>query len=125
MPLRIAGWDAARARGRAEQLLERVGLGPRMQHRPSELSGGEQQRTAVARALATSPAVLLADEPSGNLDQGNSERLHSLLVELARDFEIAMAIVTHNHSLARLAGRTLLLEGGTLRPTSLGEGATG
>jgi lipoprotein-releasing system ATP-binding protein len=93
-----------------------------MQHRPSELSGGEQQRTAVARALATSPAILLADEPSGNLDHTNSERLHSLLVELARDFDIAMAIVTHNRSLARRAGRTLLLEDGRLRETNVDEG---
>lgn len=121
MPLRIGGWDTQKALKRAEMLLERVGLGARMQHRPSELSGGEQQRTAVARALATSPSVLLADEPSGNLDQSNSERLHSLLVELARDFNIAMAIVTHNPSLARLAGRTLLLEDGRLRDTTGGD----
>ncbi len=92
-----------------------------MQPRPSELSGGEQQRTAVARALATSPSVLLADEPSGNLDHTNSQRLHSLLVELARDFDIAMVIVTHNRSLARLARRALLLEGGRLHDINIGE----
>ncbi|MFL5468293.1 MAG: ABC transporter ATP-binding protein, partial [Gemmatimonadaceae bacterium] len=78
MPLRIAGWDAKRARSRAEELLSRVGLSGRMSHRASELSGGEQQRTAVARALAADPQVLLADEPSGNLDHSNSERLHEL-----------------------------------------------
>ena len=121
MPLLIAGEDAARARTRAESLLERVGLGGRMSHRPSELSGGEQQRTAVARALAASPSVLLADEPSGNLDHANSERLHSLLVELARDFDIAMAVVTHNRSLARRAHRTLLLEDGKLREANIDE----
>ena len=122
MPLRIGGWNSERAHERAETLLNRVGLGARMQHRPSELSGGEQQRTAVARALATSPSVLLADEPSGNLDHTNSERLHSLLVELARDLDIAMVIVTHNRSLARLARRALLLEGGRLHDINIGEG---
>jgi lipoprotein-releasing system ATP-binding protein len=122
MPLRIGGWNSARAHERAETLLDRVGLRARMQHLPSELSGGEQQRTAVARALATSPSVLLADEPSGNLDHTNSERLHSLLVELARDLDIAMVIVTHNRSLARLARRALLLEGGRLHDINIGEG---
>jgi lipoprotein-releasing system ATP-binding protein len=121
MPLRIAGTADAAARSRAEGLLERVGLDARKHHRPSELSGGEQQRAAVARALAANPSVLLADEPSGNLDHSNSERLHSLLVELARDFDIAMAIVTHNRSLARRASRTLLLEDGRLRPTNVDE----
>jgi lipoprotein-releasing system ATP-binding protein len=121
MPLLIGGQDPAKARPRAEALLERVGLSGRMSHRPAELSGGEQQRTAVARALAASPSVLLADEPSGNLDHANSERLHSLLVELARDFDIAMAIVTHNRSLARRAHRTLLLENGKLREANIDE----
>jgi lipoprotein-releasing system ATP-binding protein len=121
MPLLIGGWDAAKARPRAESLLDRVGLSARMSHRPSELSGGEQQRTAVARALAASPSVLLADEPSGNLDHANSERLHALLVDLARDFDIAMAIVTHNRSLARRAHRTLLLEDGRLREANIDE----
>lgn len=121
MPLLIGGQDPAQARKRAETLLERVGLSGRMTHRPAELSGGEQQRTAVARALAASPSVLLADEPSGNLDHANSERLHSLLVELARDFDIAMAVVTHNRSLARRAHRTLLLEDGKLREANIDE----
>lgn len=121
MPLLIGGSSEEAARPRAESLLDRVGLKARMSHRPAELSGGEQQRTAVARALATSPAVLLADEPSGNLDHANSERLHSLLVELARDFDIAMAVVTHNRSLARRAHRTLLLEDGCLREANIDE----
>jgi lipoprotein-releasing system ATP-binding protein len=121
MPLRIAGWEDQRARGRAEELLSRVGLAGRMSHRPSELSGGEQQRTAVARALAIDPAVLLADEPSGNLDHLNSARLHDLFVELSRDLEIAMVVVTHNRSLALRADRALLLEDGRLTETGVRE----
>lgn len=119
MPMRIAGIDEPRARQIAADLLERVGLGQRMSHRPSELSGGEQQRTAVARALAMDPVVLLADEPSGNLDHANSERLHDLLVELSRDLEIAMVVVTHNQSLASRADRVLLLEDGRLINTGV------
>ncbi|HEX3866007.1 MAG TPA: ABC transporter ATP-binding protein, partial [Gemmatimonadaceae bacterium] len=121
MPLRIAGWDDDRAKRRAEELLARVGLAGRVQHRPSELSGGEQQRTAVARALSIDPVVLLADEPSGNLDHMNSERLHDLFVELSRDLEIAMVIATHNRSLAARADRTLLLEDGRLTNTDVRE----
>ena len=114
MPLRIGGVDDRTARATAEGLLERVGLSPRLHHRPSEMSGGEQQRTAVARALATRPALLLADEPSGNLDQHNAELLHDLFAELARDLSVGLVVVTHNPSLAARADRTLLLEGGRL-----------
>jgi len=122
MPLRIAGVPTPRARSRAEELLARVGLSGRMHHRPSELSGGEQQRTAVARAMVVDPAVLLADEPSGNLDHSNAERLHELFVELVRDLEVGMVVVTHNRSLAARAHRVLLLEDGRLVPTDVGEG---
>jgi lipoprotein-releasing system ATP-binding protein len=121
MPLRIAGWDERRARDRARELLTRVGLAGRTDHKPAQLSGGEQQRTAVARALAIDPAVLLADEPSGNLDHMNSERLHDLFVELSGDLEIAMVIATHNRALAGRADRTLLLEDGRLTPTDVRE----
>jgi len=121
MPLRIAGWDDTRARKRAEDLLTRVGLAGRVQHKPVALSGGEQQRTAVARALAIDPVVLLADEPSGNLDHANSELLHDLFVELSRDLEIAMVIATHNRSLAVRADRTLLLEDGRLTDADIRE----
>ena len=117
MPLRIAGKDVAAARSRAGELLSRVGLSGRMHHLPSELSGGEQQRTAVARALAMDPKVVLADEPSGNLDLANGEMLHDLLTEVVNDLEIGMVVVTHNRSLAARAGRVLLLEGGKLSET--------
>ena len=118
MPLLIAGEEDAKARSRAEELLAAVGLAGRMSHRPSQLSGGEQQRTAVARALAVDPLVVLADEPSGNLDQANSERLHQLFAHLSREFETALVVVTHNRSLAGRADRVLSLEGGHLVPLS-------
>jgi lipoprotein-releasing system ATP-binding protein len=121
MPLRIGGTEERAARERALALLARVGLAGRVHHRPSELSGGEQQRTAVARALAADPAVLLADEPSGNLDHHNSERLHELFAELSRELEIAMVIVTHNRSLAARANRILQLEDGRLSQIALPE----
>jgi lipoprotein-releasing system ATP-binding protein len=118
LPLLIAGEDDARARSRAEELLAAVGLAGRMTHRPAALSGGEQQRTAVARALAADPVLVLADEPSGNLDVGNSERLHQLFARLSREFETALVVVTHNRSLAVRADRVLSLEGGRLVPLS-------
>jgi lipoprotein-releasing system ATP-binding protein len=121
MPLRIGGMEEGAARQRAKSLLERVGLGGRMTHRPSAMSGGEQQRTAVARALAADPAVLLADEPSGNLDHMNSERLHDLFAELARELEVAMVVVTHNRALAARADRILQLEDSLLTQIALPE----
>lgn len=118
MPLLIAGEVDARARSRAEELLAAVGLAGRMSHRPSQLSGGEQQRAAVARALAADPLVVLADEPSGNLDHANSEKLHELFAHLSREFETALVVVTHNRQLAARADRVLSLEGGHLVPLS-------
>ena len=114
MPLLIAGWPDPRARSRAEELLAAVDLAGRMSHRPAELSGGEQQRCAVARALVHDPKVLLADEPTGNLDFVNAGRVHDLLLGLARSFEAAMVVATHNRTLAEKADRILLLEGGRL-----------
>ena len=111
LPLLIAGEDESRARSRAEELLAAVGLAGRMTHRPSALSGGEQQRTAVARALAADPLVILADEPSGNLDNANSERLHGLFGRLAREFETALVVVTHNRA-PRRPGRPGAVAGG-------------
>ena len=115
MPLRIAGASPARARSRAAELLARVGLSARLHHRPSALSGGEQQRTAVARALAAEPALLLADEPTGNLDQQTAEPLHDLFAQLAREQTLGLVVVTHNPALAARADRSLLLEGGRLQ----------
>ena len=120
MPLRIGGRDEEVARSRAAELLARVELSARMHHRPGELSGGEQQRTAVARALAMDPKVILADEPSGNLDLANAEMLHELLLEVVNDLEIGMIVVTHNRGLAARAGRVLLLEDGKLAETIVG-----
>jgi len=114
MPLLIGGMAVRQARSRAEELLSQVGLAGRMTHRPSELSGGEQQRCAVARALVHDPGVVLADEPSGNLDHANSERLHELFFRLAREYETAVVVVTHNRQLAARADRILLLEDGRL-----------
>ena len=119
MPLRIGGTPVVEARSRAERLLARLGLSGRMHHRPSELSGGEQQRTAVARALAVDPAVVLADEPTGNLDHRNAERLHEVFAQLAQDLEIGMVVVTHNRTLAARADRALLLEDGRLVETDV------
>jgi len=114
LPLLIAGSTDAAARSKAEELLAAVGLAGRMTHRPAALSGGEQQRVAVARALATDPVVVLADEPSGNLDHHNSERLHELFATLARKFETALVVVTHNRLLAGRADRVLAVEEGKL-----------
>lgn len=125
MPLRIQGVLPDQARQRAASLLTRVGLGARMQHRPSEMSGGEQQRTAVARALVAQPAILLADEPSGNLDRNNAERLHDLFAELAQDMSLGIVVVTHNQSLAARAHRVLLMEGGKLAATEVSGGEVG
>jgi lipoprotein-releasing system ATP-binding protein len=118
MPLLIAGTPESVARSKAEELLAAVGLAGRMSHRPTALSGGEQQRTAVARALATDPLVVLADEPSGNLDYGHSELLHDLFANLAREFETALVVVTHNRLLAARADRVMTLENGRLVPVS-------
>jgi len=114
MPLMIGGMPPRQARSRGEEVLSEVGLAGRMSHRPAELSGGEQQRCAVARALVHDPSVVLADEPSGNLDHANSERLHELFFRLAREYETAVVVVTHNRQLAGRADRVLWLEDGRL-----------
>jgi lipoprotein-releasing system ATP-binding protein len=116
MPLRIARLTRAEARPRAEALLRQVGLGDRLTHRPGMLSGGEQQRVAIARALVMHPSVLLADEPTGDLDEQTAESLHALLREMHRERDLTSIIATHNLRLAAACDRVLRLEGGRLHP---------
>ena len=114
MPGLIAGLSWADARARAGEMLHKVGLGERLVHRPGELSGGEQQRVAVARALVLGPRVVLADEPTGNLDPVTGEGVLRLLLALNRELGVTMAIVTHSEKLAAAMDRTLRLSGGRL-----------
>ncbi|HTH23909.1 MAG TPA: ABC transporter ATP-binding protein [Vicinamibacterales bacterium] len=115
MPLRISRVSAAEARPKAEALLQRVGLGDRLDHRPGMLSGGEQQRVAVSRALVMQPSLLLADEPTGDLDEATADALHELLRTMHAEFGLTAIIATHNPRLAAQCDRTLRLEGGKLR----------
>jgi lipoprotein-releasing system ATP-binding protein len=116
MPLRIARVRAVEARPRATGLLTRVGLGERLEHRPGMLSGGEQQRVAVARALVMQPSLLLADEPTGDLDETTADALHRLLRDMHKEFGLTAIIATHNPRLAGQCDRILRLEGGSLTP---------
>jgi lipoprotein-releasing system ATP-binding protein len=116
MPMRIARRLPAEARAAARDLLERVGLGERLGHRPSMLSGGEQQRVAVARALVMQPSLLLADEPTGDLDERTGDALHALFREMHRERGVTSVIATHNPRLAAACDRVLRLEGGRLTP---------
>jgi lipoprotein-releasing system ATP-binding protein len=115
MPLRIARASVADARPKAEALLTRVGLGDRLDHRPGMLSGGEQQRVAVSRALVMQPSLLLADEPTGDLDEATADSLHALLRAMHQEFGLTAIIATHNPRLAAQCDRTLRLEGGRLQ----------
>jgi lipoprotein-releasing system ATP-binding protein len=116
IPGRILGRSDAECRDEARELLIAVGLSNRPNHLPQELSGGERQRIAVARALMNRPALVLADEPSGNLDESNSERLHQLFLELNQKFQQTFLIVTHDRHLASLAGRRVYMHGGQIVP---------
>jgi lipoprotein-releasing system ATP-binding protein len=114
MPMRVARMPAGERRARATELLRRVGLEPRIEHRPGMLSGGEQQRVAIARALIMNPTLLLADEPTGDLDEHTAETLHDLLREMHRERGLTSIIATHNPRLAAACDRVLRLEEGHL-----------
>ena len=116
MPMRIARLPGGDSRSRAADLLSRVGLAERIKHRPSEMSGGEQQRVAVARALAMKPALLLADEPTGDLDENTADSLHNLLKDMHAEQGLTSIIATHNPRLAAACDRVFRLERGQLRP---------
>jgi len=118
MPAWIANSNKREAEQKATQLLAYLGLGNRIQHKPSELSGGEQQRVAVARALINNPSVLLADEPSGNLDSKNAAELHDLFFQLRKEFNQTFVIVTHNNELANRADRKLVIKDGIIEQSS-------
>jgi lipoprotein-releasing system ATP-binding protein len=114
MPLLVRRVPKSEAEAHARSILERVGLGERLIHRPHELSGGERQRAAVARALVTNPRIVLADEPTGNLDGGNAESVFALMLELNREFSTSLIVVTHDRQLAARMDRVLELDRGNL-----------
>jgi lipoprotein-releasing system ATP-binding protein len=115
IPQMIAGKSRAAAKPRAVQLLERVGLAGRLEHRPGKLSGGEQQRVAIARALANDPRIVLADEPTGNLDLHTADDVFAMLAGLVRDFKVAALIATHNLEIARRMDRVVTIHEGVLQ----------
>ena len=115
MPLLVRRLPTSEAKDRAREILTRVGLGQRLDHRPHQLSGGERQRAAVARALVTQPKLVLADEPTGNLDGKNAEQVFELMLELNRERQTSLVVVTHDLRIAARMDRALEIEGGKLR----------
>jgi len=114
MPLLIANKSVKEAKFRAQEILKRVGLSNRVEHKPGELSGGERQRATIARALINKPAVILADEPTGNLDSKTAEQVYQLMLELNHELKVSFLVVTHDHELANRIGKVLLMEDGLL-----------
>jgi len=114
MPLLIAGISVKQASIRADELLQRVGLGHRIEHKPGELSGGERQRAAVARALINEPCLILADEPTGNLDSKTADQVYQLMLELNQELNVSFLVVTHDHELAARMGKVLHMEDGLI-----------
>ena len=114
MPLLIGGESVSYAREKAAYLLTQVGLEHRLKHKPGELSGGERQRAAIARALVTNPKCLLADEPTGNLDNSNSQQIYDLMIKLNEKMNISLVLVTHDENLASKMDRVMLLINGQL-----------
>ena len=114
MPLLIAGESVKQATIKATELLKRVGLGHRVEHKPGELSGGERQRAAVARALINNPGLILADEPTGNLDSKTADQIYQLMLELNQELQVSFLVVTHDHELASKMGKVLHMEDGLI-----------
>lgn len=114
MPLWIGGMAKSQAETKAKEILNIVGLGHRLEHKPSELSGGEQQRVAIARAVVQKPDIIFADEPTGNLDSNTAEDINKLFLDLVEQHQITLVIVTHNETLARLSHRTLHMKDGAI-----------
>ncbi|MBT8386422.1 MAG: ABC transporter ATP-binding protein [Ignavibacteria bacterium] len=119
IPMMINGTSIKDVSEKSKELLETVGLSERIDHKPAELSGGEQQRVAVARALANNPQIIFADEPTGNLDSANSDAIHKLIVELKENYNKTFVIVTHNQNLVKLADKVFEIKDGKISPKSL------
>jgi lipoprotein-releasing system ATP-binding protein len=118
VPLWIKGLGKKEAKEQAAEMLAVVGLSGRLENKPSELSGGEQQRVAIARALVTRPSVIMADEPTGNLDSANAHLVHNLFLDLRKKFEQTFIMITHNDALAQMTDRTLTMQDGKIVSTS-------